>query len=288
MDITKTTTDLFSHNLPEFVKGIILLVLTVIIAKIIQLRISYVKASLEKNKSDEKTELNNKIIMLTVGNIIYWLIIIFGILISLKYFGIDVSSLLVVLGTVGLAIGLAMQNTLTEIISGIMILLLNYYDIGDLISIQIGSENIFGKVDQFDLFGTMIKDSDRRVHRVSNTSIVKSHLINYYKNKEVSVGIEVSISNNNTVDINSLLDSLKNTVEVEISEYITDKELISVFISDMSKSGTQIYVRIPVESENFLPARGKARKVIREFCNKNSLLLLDNFYQSNRTTNYYS
>jgi small conductance mechanosensitive channel len=128
MDITKTTTDLFSHNLPEFVKGIILLVLTVIIAKIIQLRISYVKASIEKNKSDQKTEVNNKIIMLTVGNIIYWLIIIFGILISLKYFGIDVSSLLVVLGTVGLAIGLAMQNTLTEIISGIMILLLNYYE----------------------------------------------------------------------------------------------------------------------------------------------------------------
>ena len=227
--------------------------------------------------------------MITIGNIVYWLIIIFGVILSLKYFGIDVSSLLVVLGTVGLALGLAMQNTLTEMISGIMILLLNYYDLGDLISIQVGSENIFGKVEHFDLFGTMIKDSDRRIHRVSNTSIVKSHLINYYKNKEVSVGIEVSISNNNTtIDINSLLDTLKDTVEVELSNYITDKELISVFISDMSKTGTQIYVRIPVESENFLPARSQTRKVIREFCNKNSLLLLDNFYQSNRTTNYYS
>ena len=53
----------------------------------------------------------------------------------------------------------------------------------------------------FDLFTTTLQDGDKKNHRLPNTSIVKSHLINYYKNKEINVGFELSISNNNDIDI---------------------------------------------------------------------------------------
>jgi small-conductance mechanosensitive channel len=283
MDLIKSK-DLLNYNYPDYIKGIIIIIITLIIAFIVKNRINNIKLNIRKEDSIE----NNIIMMLAVSNIVYWGIIGLGVIISLKYFGIDISSILVVLGTAGLALGLAMQNTLTEIISGIMILLLNYYDIGDLVSIQIGSDNIFGKIDNFNLFTTIIKDSDRVVHRVPNTSIVKCHLINYYKNKEVSIGFDISISNNNNnIDINTTIDSLKTVIETQLENYVTDNSLINILISNMSSSGTQIHIRIPIESINYLPGRDEAKRVIRDFCAKNSLLLLDNFYKEGKTS-YYS
>lgn len=285
MDLIKSKDLQVNYNYSDFIKGIIIIIVTLIIAYIVKNRINNIQFN---NIRKEDSIQNNTIIMLAVSNIVYWGIIGFGVIISLKYFGIDISSILVVLGTAGLALGLAMQNTLTEIISGIMILLLNYYDIGDLVSIQIGSDNIFGKIDGFNLFTTIIKDTDRVVHRVPNTSIIKCHLINYYKNNEVSIGFDISISNNNNnIDINTTLDSLKTVIKTELADYITDNSLINILISNMNSYGTQIHICIPIKSINYIPGRDEAKRVIRDFCAKNSLLLLDNYYKAEKT-NYYS
>ena len=214
---------------------------------------------------------------------------LYGIITALKSFGVDISSIVVILGSAGLAIALALQGTITDIASGFMIIALNYYDMGDLVSIQSGGDNTFGKIDNFDLFTTTIKDGDRRIHRLPNTTIVKSHLINYYKNKDISVGFEVSISNNNNIDIDTLMESLKKTIETSVNQFITDKDMIQILLLDMSASGTKLYIRIPIESINYLPAKFAAQKVIREFCSKNELRLLDNHYASVNTGNsYYS
>jgi len=193
------------------------------------------------------------------------------------------------LGSVGLAIALSLQGTITEIAASFVIMFLNYYDLGDLVSIQVGGDHIMGKIENFDLFTTTLQDGDKKNHRLPNTSIVKSHLINYYKNKEINVGFELSISNNNDIDINTLMESLKQVIQTDFTEFLKNKDMIEIFIIDMSSSGTKIYVRIPIESVNYMHAKHSAQKIIREFCSKNALRLLDNHYANVKGGNsYYS
>lgn len=282
MDLIKDGKILLIETFPKIVKGIMIIIIAYIFAKFVKMTIS----NINFNK-DNTSHYNQKLVMSTFSTIIFWIIFLYGVIIALKCFGVDLSSLLVIVGSVGLAIALSLQSTITEIAAGMMILGLNYYDIGDLVSIENGSDKIFGKIYNFDLFTTTIKDSDRLNHRIPNTNIVKSHLINYYKENEINVGFELSMSNNNEVDINNLIESLKQTIIIDVKEFIINVELIEILVIDMSASGTKLYVRIPVESKNYIPARNTSKKVIREFCAKNSLRLLDNHYTTIKG-DYYS
>ena len=288
MTLVENGKKMVMEAVPKVFTGILIIIVTYIIAKFIQYGISNLKITgMDTKKFESNT--NQKLLLSTFSKIVFWIIFLYGFIVALKNFGIDISSLIVILGSLGLALALSLQGTITEIAAGFMIMVLNYYDIGDLVSIQVGGDTTMGKIENFDLFTTTIQDADRRNHRLPNTSIVKSHLINFFKNKEISVGFELSISNNNDVDINTLMDSLKQVVETDISEFITNKDMIEILILDMSASGTKLYVRIPIESVNYVPAKFAAQKVIREFCSKNSLRLLDNHYSSVKGGNsYYS
>ncbi len=273
---------------PQFLSGLLIIIVTYIVAKVIQYGISNLKIKSFDSKINASTS-NQKILLTTLGNIMFWVIFLYGFVIALKSFGIDISSLIVVLGSLGLAIALSLQGTITEIAASFVIMFLNYYDLGDLVSIKVGGDQVMGKVDSFDLFTTTLKDGDKKYHRLPNTSIVKSHLINYYKNKEINVGFEISISNNNDIDINTLMESLKQVIQTDFTEFLKNKDMIEIFIIDMSASGTKIYVRIPIESVNYMHAKHSAQKIIREFCSKNELRLLDNHYANVKGGNsYYS
>jgi len=288
MDFGKEGKKIVMEYVPKVFTGILIIILTYIVAKIIQYGISNLKIKKINDKLPESNG-NQKILLETFSKIIFWIIFLYGFIIALKNFGIDISSLIVILGSAGLALALALQGTITEIAAGFMIMLLNYYDIGDLVSIQVGGDTIMGIIDSFDLFTTTIQDPDRRNHRLPNTTIVKSHLINYYKNKEISVGFELSISNNNDIDINTLMDSLRQTVELDMNQFITNKDMIDILVYDMSASGTKLYIRIPIESINYVSAKFAGQKIIREFCAKNGLRLLDNHYSSVKSgSTYYS
>lgn len=288
MDLLKESQKRFLDVAPKIFTGVLIIIITYIVAKLIQYGISNLKIR-GLNTTSSESNSNQKILLDTFAQIIFWIIFLYGFIIALKSFGVDISSIIVVLGSAGLAIALALQGTITEIAAGFMIIVLNYYDIGDLVCIQSGGSSTMGKIDSFDLFTTTIQDGDRTNHRLPNTTIVKSHLINYYKKKEISVGFEISISNNNDIDIDGLMKSLKQVIETDISEFITNKDMIDILILDMSASGTKLHVRIPIESINYIPAKFTAQKVIREFCSKNSLRLLDNHYANVKGGNsYYS
>jgi small conductance mechanosensitive channel len=288
MDLIKDGKKLILDVAPKIFTGILIIIVTYIIAKIIQYGVSNLKIKGIDTKSAQSSG-SQKILLETFSKIIFWIVFLYGFIIALKSFGVDISSLIVILGSAGLAIALALQGTITEIAAGFMIMLLNYYDIGDLVSVQIGGDTTMGKIENFDLFTTTIQDPDRRNHRLPNTTIVKSHLINYYKNKEISVGFELSISNNNDIDINTLINSLRQTVELDMNQFITNKDMIDILVYDISASGTKLYVRIPIESINYVPAKFAGQKIIREFCGKNGLRLLDNHYSSVKGgSQYYS
>ena len=241
--------------------------------------ISYILAQLAFNHitkvdvNKEKVE-NGKIIFKTLGDISFFSIIGFGIIVVLVNLGVELSTLFVVLGSVGLAVALALQDTISNISSGIMILLLNYYDIGDLIEI----DDKMGHVDKFDLFTTSLKNMDGVLIKLPNNIITKGVLTNYHKNEDMYVSVGTTISNNEKqINYDDLFNKIKDELKNKMT-FITDKENIKTIISDISNSGTKIIIKVPISSENYVQAKGLSAKIVREVIIADNILLLDNNY----------
>jgi small conductance mechanosensitive channel len=273
MDIIKSSKAKLTELGPKLITSIIIIIVSFIIAKIIyQVIISKTVDTVNTEKA-KKNMINNRIIIETFASIIYYLIIVIGFLIALVSLGIQLSSIFVILGSVGLAIALSIQGTISNISAGIMILLLNYYDIGDLVQVN----SIMGGIDKFDLFTTTLRDSNNVILKVPNNMIISSILTNYTKNEDVLVVFSVKVSNNNEVNYDTLIDSLKVAI-IKYCTYLTNKDNIKIVISDMSDSGTKFDIKIPIKSVNYLSARNLSQQIVRDVFVNNNLLLLDNSY----------
>jgi small conductance mechanosensitive channel len=102
-------------------------------------------------------------------------LIIVVLIVVLQQFGIQTTSLVAVLGASALAIGLALQGTLTNVASGIMIAIIRPYHIGDFVELN-GKE---GTVIDLDLFFTKLRSMDERVILVPNGQAASNPIVNH-------------------------------------------------------------------------------------------------------------
>uniref|UniRef100_A0A6C0I319 Mechanosensitive ion channel MscS domain-containing protein n=1 Tax=viral metagenome TaxID=1070528 RepID=A0A6C0I319_9ZZZZ len=136
-----------------------------------------------------------------------------------------------------------------------MILLLEYYNIGDLIDIN----GTLGYVQEFNLLVTSLRDSNGVLINIPNNTIVTGVLTNYNKNKNLSAHFFINVSNyDQATDIKELCEKNQTVIEGK-STYATNKDEIKVVVNDMSKEGTLLKVKIPIESKNFIAAKEEAR-----------------------------
>lgn len=96
-----------------------------------------------------------------------YLISIIAILIILGFFGVDTKSLVASLGVVGVALGLALQDTLKDIISGVSLILENYLTVGDIVTYN----DFTGEVIELGIRTTKIKKASGEVMIVANRNI---------------------------------------------------------------------------------------------------------------------
>jgi small conductance mechanosensitive channel len=90
-----------------------------------------------------------------------------GLVIAISFLGVNIGPFLAAIGALGFIIGFALQGTLSNFASGIMILLYRPYDIGDFVDVA----GVVGKVDAMSLVSTTIKTPDNQLVIVPNNSI---------------------------------------------------------------------------------------------------------------------
>lgn len=119
-----------------------------------------------------------------------WLIMAAVIMMSLSSFGVQVTSLVALLGTVGVAIGLALQGSLSHIASGVMLLIFRPFRVGDFVTA--GGQT--GVIEEISLFSTLITTGDNRRIIVPNGSIVGGVITNstHFTERVVDVTIQAS------------------------------------------------------------------------------------------------
>jgi small conductance mechanosensitive channel len=127
---------------------------------------------------------------------IRYALIILVLIVVLQQFGVQTTSLVAVLGASALAIGLALQGTLTNVASGIMIAIIRPYHIGDFVEIN-GKEGI---VTDLDLFFTRLRSPDERTVLVPNGQAASNPIINHTQKGRRRCIVQIGIGYEDDID----------------------------------------------------------------------------------------
>lgn len=179
------------------------------------------------------------------ASIVRYAILIFVIIAVLSNFGVETTSIIAVLGAAGLAIGLALQGTLSNIAAGVMILVLRPLKVDEFV--EAGS--ISGTVVEITLFTTLLKTPDGVFISAPNSQIWNSAIKNYSRNPTRRLDIKVGISYSDDVD--AALDFLKNLVESD-PRVLKDPEPMS-FVATLGESSVDLTARGWVATSEFWP-----------------------------------
>lgn len=143
---------------------------------------SVISIVLNKATIRGKTEYERKkrkTVILLFQNITKYVCLIFAILMILNIYGVNTSSIIAGLGIASVVIGLALQDALKDIISGINIIMDNYYVVGDYVKYG----DFTGIITSFGLKSTKIKDFNGNVLNIANRNIDK--IINISQERHV-------------------------------------------------------------------------------------------------------
>ena len=111
---------------------------------------------------------------------------------AIAQLGVDVTSLIAAIGTAGLAVGLAMQNNLSNVASGAQIVLTSPFHVGDYLSIP--GENVEGTVSRIEMMFTVLRTFDNKEVVLPNTTITSSTVVNFTAMKTRRLDLSYSVS----------------------------------------------------------------------------------------------
>jgi len=131
-----------------------------------------------------------------VASLCYVLIMAFVIIAALGKLGVQTASFVVVLGSAGLAIGLALQGSLANFAAGVMMVIFKPFKVGDYIE----GGGVAGVVELIGIFTTELKTPDNRKIIVPNAKITGDNIINYSAKEIRRVDIVAGVSYSDDLD----------------------------------------------------------------------------------------
>ncbi len=186
----------------------------------------------------------------------------------LGQFGVETASLLAVLGGAALAIGLALQGTLSNVAAGTMMLILRPFKVGDFI--MYGSTS--GTVKSLGLFGTELATSDNVYIFAPNSQIWGNNILNYSRNTQRRQDIRVGISYDD--DINKAFKTIEKVLQKEdrVIKDIEDKKPM-VMVDAMGDFSINIIVRFWSLGSDYWALRWELSKAIKEALDKDGITI---------------
>jgi small conductance mechanosensitive channel len=177
----------------------------------------------------------DKILESFVCNLAYWVIMIFVIIAAINQVGIQTTSLIAVMGAAGLAVGLALQGSLSNFAAGVLIVLFRPYRVGDFVE----AAGISGVVQQVQILTTILKTGDNKQIIVPNSQIMGSIITNYSANDQRRVDMVVGVSYED--DLDKVRKTLQELVAAE--DRILDDPACTIAVSELADSSVNFVVR---------------------------------------------
>lgn len=227
------------------------------IGKMIAKRVSdWVENRMLKSKVD-------KAVAGFASSILYALMFAGVVLMALGQIGVETTSFIAILGAAGLAVGLALQGSLSNFASGVLIILLRPFRAGDFV--DAGGQ--MGTVERIELFHTHMKTPDNRVIIMPNSDIMNSAIVNYSREKTRRLDLVIGISYDS--DIKKARDLLKGILAND-ERVLKDPEP-AIWVFELADSSVNFAVRPWVKAEDYWALRSDLLEKVKYTFDENGV-----------------
>lgn len=200
---------------------------------------SFVKSMMKKANVDET-------LVGFTGNILYALVLVFVCTAALSQLGIETTSLAAILAAAGLAIGLALQGSLSNFAAGFMIIAFRPFKSGDFVE----AGGTAGVVEEITIFTTKMRTGDNKTVIVPNGSITNGVITNYSTKPTRRVDLVIGVGYDD--DLKKVKKTL--TKIVEKNEFVLKDPETVIAVSELADSSVNLVVRPWVKSADYWPA----------------------------------
>ena len=190
-----------------------------------------------------------------IGNIAYGLLLVAVVLAAIDSLGINVTSLMAIVGAAGLAIGLALKDSLANFAAGVMIIIFRPFKIGD----YINAGGASGSVDEIGLFATMMHTPDNQRVIVPNSSIIGGNITNVSALPTRLVDLVFGISYDD--NIGQARDIIQSVIEAD--ERILKDPEPSIVVGELGDNSVNINVRPWVNNADYWPVRADLLETVK-------------------------
>lgn len=178
-----------------------------------------------------------------ISGMVYYALFVFVVIAVLGQIGIQTASFVAIVGAAGLAIGLAMQGSLSNFAAGVLIILFKPFKIGDFVEMA----GTAGVVENIMIFTTEMKTGDNKKIIVPNSSILGGVITNYSANETRRVDLIIGVGYRDDIDkAKRVLEEILNA-----DERILKDPAPLIAVSELANSSVNFAVRPWVERADY-------------------------------------
>ena len=177
----------------------------------------------------------DKTLVSFASNLISMVLLTFVIIAAVSQLGIQTASFIAVLGAAGLAVGLALQGSLSNFAAGVLIVFFRPYKVGDFVE----AAGVSGSVMEVQILTTVLKTGDNKRVIVPNAQIMGSIITNYSANDTRRIDMVIGVSYDDD------LDKVRSTLEdiIAAEDRVLDEPACTIAVSALADSSVNFVVR---------------------------------------------
>ena len=233
-------TELFQQNHEMLLGKLLQLIAAIVIFYVGRMVAKGVRGFLERTLLARAVD---KAVVSFVASIVYALILIATVLMALSQVGVQTTSFIAILGAAGLAVGLALQGSLANFASGILIILFRPFKSGDFVD----AGGVTGTVDKIEIFQTIMKTPDNKLVIIPNAQITGGAITNYSAEATRRVDLVIGISYDS--DLLKAKQILENLLKNDSRVLATPEPVVKV--GELADSSVNFIVRPWVNSADY-------------------------------------
>ncbi len=182
-----------------------------------------------------------------LGNLIYAALLVVVIIAALDQLGVDTTSVMAIFATAGLAVGLALKDSLGNLAAGVMLVLFKPFKLGDFIE----AGGVTGVVETIRIFSTLLKTPDNREITVPNGQIYGGTIVNYSARDTRRIDMVFGIGYDDDI---RLAKKLMEEIMAADARILKDPAA-GVAVAELADSSVNFNVRPWVKSEDYWDVR---------------------------------
>lgn len=243
----------------EFAENVLIAIVLLIVGRLV---VKAILKMVDKIAFKSKLEIGVVKFLTSILKTVLYLMLI---MIVCGQVGIETTSFLAILGSAGLALGLALQGSLSNFAGGVILLIMKPFKIGDYI-VDKGSGQE-GTVSKIELFYTTLITVDNKAVTIPNGALANSSVTNASAFEKRRISINVAIGYDCDVEL-----AKKLMVDIAMAdERVLKDEEIFAFVNTLADSGVIMELRIWVKSEDYWTTTFDMNEKVKSAFDKNSL-----------------